>query len=150
MPGSFLFLRYHLVWSTKDRRPLIAPDWRDRLYAYMGGILTNRGGRLLAIGGTADHVHLAVSLPSNLTLADALNALKANSSRWVHENLPSLEHFAWQQGYSAFTVSKSAESNLLNYIQGQDEHHLQRDFKSELVELLDKHGIAYDERYLWN
>ena len=150
MSGSFLFLRYHLVWSTKDRRPLITPEWRERLYGYMGGILTNRHGRLLAIGGIADHVHLEVSLPSNVTVADALNALKSNSSHWIHENLPGLDHFAWQEGYAAFTVSKSAEPNLLKYIRCQEDHHLQRDFKSELVGLLDKHGIEYDERYLWN
>jgi REP element-mobilizing transposase RayT len=116
----------------------------------MGGILTNRRSRLIAIGGIGDHVHLEVSLPSNLTVADALNALKANSSRWVHENVPALEHFAWQEGYAAFTVSKSADPGLLEYIGNQEEHHLQRDFRSELVGLLQKHGIEYNEKYLWN
>ena len=139
----------HFVWGTKDREPLIPKPWRNRLHAYMGGILENKRAKLIAAGGWADHVHVFVSLPATISLAQAAGALKSNSSRWVHENVPQSKGFAWQEGYGAFSVSKSAESRLIEYIKNQEDHHRKRRFQGEFVALLEKHGITYDERYLW-
>ena len=137
----------HFVWSTSERRDWIRPNWSEELYAMIGGILNNRNARLIAAGGMADHIHVYASLPSTLCIADAANVMKSNSSRWVHNE--KTEMFAWQTGYGAFTVSWSNEDRVIAYVQNQEEHHRRRDFKTELLDLLQKHEIKYDERYLW-
>lgn len=146
---SYISNLVHFVWSTAKREPLIRKSWQDQLYAYMGGILGNKKAKLLAVGGLADHVHVYASLPATLTIADAASALKSNSSRWIHEHAPQCRSFEWQEGYGAFTVSKSAERTLISYIKNQEEAHRQRRFTDEFVELLEKHGIKYEERFLW-
>jgi REP element-mobilizing transposase RayT len=148
MASSFIYSRYHLIWSSKHRENRINDSWRDRLYAYMGSVLNNKGGALLRAGGRPDHVHLYASLPPTLSLAQAVNALKSNSSRWARQSIDGCSDFAWQDGYSAFSVSPSTERRLLNYIDNQDEHHRKRSFREELIALLRRHGIEYDERYL--
>jgi putative transposase len=139
----------HFVWATAGREPLIGRSWQDRLYGYIGGVLKNKNARLLVAGGMADHVHLLVSLPGTMTLAEAVNAMKANSSRWIHENIAQCQGFAWQVGYGAFSVSQSARGKVSAYIQEQERHHQRWKFTEEYKMLLDAHGIAYDERYLW-
>ncbi|MGI8981457.1 MAG: IS200/IS605 family transposase [Pirellulaceae bacterium] len=146
---SYISNLVHFVWSTDKREPLIRKSWQDDMYAYIGGILSNKKAKMLAAGGLADHVHVLASLPAALSLSEAAGAMKANSSRWIHENAPQCRSFEWQEGYAAFTVSKSVEPSVAAYIQNQGETHRQRQFKEELVELLEKHGIKYEERYLW-
>ena len=126
--SSHISLRLHFVWSTSDRKPWIDPAWAQRLYAYLGAVLEDRGGVLLASGGTPDHIHLYASLPSTLTLAEVANALKANSSRWVHQTI-GLPRFAWQAGYGAFSVSVSNDQQVRRYQANQEEHHQQRSFQ---------------------
>jgi len=150
VPGKFLNVTIHFVWSTARREPRIAPEWRDRLYGYIGGVLGNKKATLICAGGVTDHIHLLTSLPSTVTIAEIVNAMKANSSRWIHENFPDQKDFAWQSGYGAFSVSKSAEERVAQYIRNQEEHHHKQDFKTEFVEFLDKHGIEYDDKYLWD
>lgn len=149
MAGKHICILVHLVWSTARRQPQIAPDWQDRMYGYLGGVFRGKGASLLCAGGMRDHVHLYTALPSTVALADLVNAVKSNSSRWIHETFPGHKAFAWQKGYGAFSISKSGEERLLNYIRNQQEHHRVRDFKAEFLELLDRHHIEYDERYLW-
>lgn len=139
----------HFVWGTANREPLIRKSWRDNLHGYLGGVLKNKKARLLAAGGIEDHMHVLVSLPATLSLADAANAMKANSSRWIRENAPQCKSFSWQEGYGAFSVSKSAEPGVTDYIRNQEDHHKKRRFDDEFKSLLEKHGIAYEERYLW-
>jgi REP element-mobilizing transposase RayT len=139
----------HFVWETANREPLIRKSWRDRLHGYIGGVLENKKAKLLAAGGIEDHVHVLASLPATLSLADAASAMKANSSRWVHENIPQGKGFDWQVGYGAFSVSKSSEEKVKAYIQNQEDHHRKQRFSDEFMALLDKHGISYEERYLW-
>lgn len=105
MSQSLACLQYHLIFSTKNRAAMIIPDLRERLHEYMGGILKNKGGRLLAAGGTWDHVHLLATLRPKPAMADILRDLKANSSAWVHKTFPKMQAFRWQDGYGAFTVS---------------------------------------------
>ena len=145
MGHSFTNLLYHVVFSTKNRARVISNDLRPRLLAYLGGIVREQKGTLLQAGGTEDHVHLLLALPPTICLADALRVLKTNSSRWAHENNP---RFAWQTGYSAFTVSQSSVEQVKQYIARQGEHHRRMTFREELIAMLQRHGIEFEERYL--
>jgi REP element-mobilizing transposase RayT len=146
---SYISNLVHFVWGTKERRELVHESWQDRLYAYFGGILKNKKAKLLAAGGMPEHVHVYASLPATVTLSEVANALKSNSSRWIHDNVSGQDKFAWQEGYGAFSVSKSVEPSVINYIHRQPEHHRRQLFQEEFVTLLVKHGIDYEERYLW-
>jgi REP element-mobilizing transposase RayT len=150
MAGKHISLLVHFVWSTSAREPWIPPTWKPELYKFIGGILRNKNAKLLEAGGTSYHIHLYTSLPSTVSLAEMVNVIKSNSSRWIHEEVPRARGFAWQEGYGAFSVSKSSEADVRRYIERQKEHHRRRDFKSEFIELLDKHEIEYDKRYIWN
>ena len=149
MAGKYLSLLVHFTWSTAGREPWIETEMREDLYSYIGGIMKNKNAKLTAAGGMFDHIHLYASMPSTISIADFVNAVKSNSSRWIHESYPRLRSFAWQEGYGAFSVSKSEEGKVVRYISNQEEHHRKRDFKKELIGLLDKQGIVYDQRYVW-
>ena len=148
MPSTHLSLHYHVVFSTKNRVSNIADSWRDRLHAYLGGVVRNVHGVPEAIGGIADHVHLLIGLRATACLADVVRDIKGVSSRWVHEEIGD-RAFAWQEGYGAFTVSVSQRDVVRAYIARQEEHHRKRTFQEEYVELLKRSGVEYDERYLW-
>ncbi len=150
MAGKHISLLVHFTWSTAGREPWINPDWHDPLYRFIGGIMNNKKAKLLGAGGMHDHIHLYASLPSTLSIADFVNAVKSNSSRWVHQTYRNALAFAWQEGYGAFSVSKSEERKVIEYIRNQESHHRKRTFKEEFVTLLDRHDIEYDERYLWD
>ncbi len=148
MPSTHLSLHYHVVFSTKDRVRAIRPEWRDRLHAYLGGIVRNLGGVPECIGGVEDHVHLLLGLRATHCLAELVRDLKANSSRWVHEDMGD-KAFAWQEGYGAFTVSAQLIGQVHEYIGKQEEHHRIRSFQEEYVEFLKRGLVEYDEKYLW-
>jgi putative transposase len=147
--STYTNLLYHLVFSTKDRRSLITPALRAELYPYIGGIVHHERGVLLEIGGMPDHVHLVTKFRADVSVAEMLRLIKANSSKWANERRDLTDGFAWQTGYGAFSVSESQRPALRSYVQNQEEHHRRLSFKEEFRALLDKHGIAYDERYLW-
>jgi putative transposase len=147
MPSTYLSLHYHLVFSTKNRELLIAPEWRARLHDYLGGTVRGMGGFPEGIGGMADHVHLLVGLRATHCLADVMRELKKASSAWVHDEI-GLRGFAWQEGYAAFTVSATSREAVRHYISHQEEHHRVRSCREELVEMLNKAGVQYDPRYL--
>ena len=149
MPQSFVSLTCHVIFSTKQREPLLVGDIVPRLFAYIGGTLTNLGCRLIAAGGTADHVHLLLSLAKNVAVTDLVRTVKAKASGWIHEIFPALRGFAWQTGYGAFTVSYSNLGRVRHYIEEQAEHHRVRSFQEEFLAFLRRHGIEYDERYIW-
>jgi putative transposase len=142
-------LLYHVVFSTKDRAPLLDAELKLRLFAYMGGIIRELGGTALLVNGPTDHVHLLILLPAKLGVSEVIGKLKANSSGWVHREFPSRRNFAWQTGFAAFTVSHSQKPSVLDYIANQEEHHRKISFQEEFVAFLKKHEIAYDEEYLW-
>ena len=147
--SSYISNLVHFVWSTKHREQTIRTSWQDRLYGYLGGILARKKCKLIAAGGLVDHVHVYASLPATISLAETAAAMKANSSRWIRSNAPHCKEFAWQEGYAAFTVSKSNESRLIDYIHNQETRHQRLRFQDEFLALLKKHEIPYDERYLW-
>ena len=150
MPQSLVCLPVHFVFSTKGREPWIGDEWADRLYGYIGGIAHAEKCQLLAAGGMPDHIHLLISVARTIALADLMRVVKANSSKWVHETFPTHGAFAWQEGYSVFSVSKSQEEIVKKYIAGQAEHHKKEDFKSELLRILRAHGVECDQKHVFD
>ncbi len=136
----------HCVFSTKGRVRVIAGDKQQKLWAYLFGISKNIGIELLAIGGTADHVHLLLAVPPDRRLAEAIRDLKANSSRWMNETAAG---FSWQKGYGAFSVSPSQIPVMKEHIRNQAEHHKRRNFEEEFRALLKKSGVDYDPRHVF-
>jgi len=146
MGSTYVSLHYHIVSSTKNRIRLLHPRWRSNLYEYLGGTVRGLGGTARSIGGTDDHVHLLVTLESTHDIAGFLRELKKASSVWANGN--HCRDFAWQDGYAAFTVSASLIDRVRRYIESQEKHHGKMTFTRELRQLLDKHGIEYDPKYL--
>jgi putative transposase len=136
----------HLVFSTKDRRNIIAKEWQPQLWAYLAGICKNHEMIALAIGGTENHVHILLHLPPKLALAKAALLLKANSSKWMAEQR---KDFSWQEGYGAFSVSSSNLDQVAQYIQNQEAHHRKTSFEDEFRALLRKHGVECDPKYVF-
>jgi putative transposase len=148
MSQSHVNLLYHIVFSTKDRQPLITEERQPRLYEFLGGLVRKRGGVTFAINGMEDHVHLLARLRQDKPVADLVRDLKAYSSGWMHRVFPELREFAWQNGYGAFTVSASQAKLVAAYIEQQKAHHQASSFEREFISLLRKNEIEYDERYL--
>jgi REP element-mobilizing transposase RayT len=147
MPSTHSSLHYHITFSTKDRIATIMESWREQLHAYIGGTVRGLDGTPLQVGGVADHVHLLVGLRPTHCLADFVREVKKATTTWVHHDT-NTPHFLWQDGYGAFTVSRSDVEGVAKYIQSQEDHHRRWSFKDEFLSLLKKHGIEYDERYL--
>ncbi len=150
MPGTYSQILLHAVFSTKYREPSITPQLTERLYPYMGGIVRAEKGVLYDIGGVADHVHMYLRWRPDDLISDLMRTVKSRSSLWMHQTFPGLGGFAWQEGYSVFSVSKSQEATVKKYIAAQTEHHTREDFKSELLRLLRAHEIEFDERYVFD
>jgi putative transposase len=146
MGSTFLSLHYHIVFSTKERRPFIKSPWRSKLHEYLGGTVRGLGGIPEIVGGVEDHVHLLVGSRSTHCLADFMQELKKASSIWAVEKHE--QDFAWQEGYAAFTVSWTHIEAVRRYIATQEEHHRKTDFVAELRTLLEKNGVNYEEKYL--
>ncbi len=149
MADTLTNLLFHIVFSTKDREPLIRPAFRDELEKYIAGIIRNEGGVLLGIGGMPDHLHLVTKFKPDRSIADQVRVIKANSSKWVNENHGAAGRFGWQAGYGAFSVSQSQLEPLLAYVANQEAHHRVRSFQDEYREFLVKHVVEFDEKYLW-
>ncbi len=147
MSHSLCSLHTHVVFSTKDRLPLIRNDFRPALWAYLGGIIRGLDGKAIIINGMKDHVHMLLKLPPTLAVADCMRFVKANSSKWLRQT--GHPKFAWQAGYAAFSVSTSNLPQVTNYIRDQERHHRRMSFQEEILRLLEKYGVSYDERYLW-
>ena len=147
MSDTYSNLSVHLVFSTKDRMPLLTRDVRDHVFPYIGGIVKRQGGTIIAVGGMPDHLHVVARWPTNVCVADFVRVVKSNSSKKTNEHVTGMK-FGWQRGYGAFSVSQSALSAVVQYVRNQEQHHRHRSFQDELKILLTKHGIDYDERYL--
>ncbi|MDX2199227.1 MAG: IS200/IS605 family transposase [Phycisphaerae bacterium] len=150
MPGAWTQLFYHIVFSTKNREPQISPDLEKRLYPFIGGVVRDLRASLVAINGTADHAHLLVHGRADSAIADLVRHVKSRSSKWVHEEFPACGAFGWQEGYGAFTVSRSRVDDVERYIAAQKTHHQRVDFKTEFLALLRKHGLETDEAAIFS
>jgi REP element-mobilizing transposase RayT len=145
---SYTSLRYHIIFSTKDRAAWLKDDMPSRLKPYISGILRNLGGECIEENGVEDHVHIIAALPPTRDVASVVRDVKSNASRWIHETFPTMAGFAWQEAYAAFSVSPSVMPALLKYVLSQQEHHAKISFLDELKWLLKGHGVAFDEQYL--
>jgi len=150
MSATYTNVLIHLVFSTKNRAPLIVESVQEELRKYISGIARGEGGNVIAINAVVDHVHLLLRLSPSKALADLVRAIKASSSRWMKTRKPVSRTFRWQDGYSAFSVSESKLRQVVQYIERQQEHHRRREFRDELLALLKRHSIEYEERYLWD
>ena len=149
MPQSLSYLLVHIVFSTKDRAPLLDFSVRPALHTYLAAVARNAGCECFRVGGVADHVHLAIGLSRTITVAQLVEKLKTPSSMWVKTQSPGLAGFAWQRGYGAFSVGHRELEVLRTYIDGQEEHHRGRTFQEEFRGMLEECGVAFDERYVW-
>ena len=149
MTGTFTFLGTHFVFSTKNRTPLISNDIKERLCAYIGGIIKELGGILIEINTMPEHIHFYTYVPKTVSVSKFMEVVKANSSKWVHTTFPKKKDFGWQDGYGAFSVSKSSEKAVIQYIRDQQQHHRKKSFQEEFIDMLNKYDIAYDEIYIW-
>ncbi len=151
MPQSLSNVLVHVVFSTKHRRPFLRlPEHRDTIAGYVVGILKNIHCPSLIIGGTEDHVHLLCNLHRTIAVAQLVEEVKTGSSARIKEEGLDLRDFYWQNGYGAFSVSQSHVDQVKAYIAGQAEHHRKRTFQGEFRLLLERHGIEFDERYVWD
>jgi putative transposase len=148
MPQSLALIIVHIVFSTKDRLPLLSEDIRPQLHAYLATVSRDHGCDCYRTGGIADHVHLAIRLSRTITIAQLVEKLKTSSSAWLKTQ--GLRAFVWQNGYAAFSISPGNLDALRTYIDTQDEHHRKLDFKAELRTLLTQYGVEFDERYVWD
>jgi putative transposase len=148
MPSTHVSLHYHIVFSTKDRIPIIGDGWRDRMHQFLGGCVRTFGGTPLAVGGVADHVHAVAGLRATHCVSDMMCEVKRASSAWAHDTI-GIQRFAWQEGYGAFSISPSQVDSVVRYTLDQKRHHQKRSFQEEYRALLQQAGIEYDERYLW-
>ena len=150
MSGTHHQLLYHLVFSTKCRKHYLHPNVRATVFEYLGGIAKGLDAIPLIVGGWVDHVHLLVKLTSRHRLCDFMRELKANASNRFNDNSGSIHKFGWQEGYGAFTVGRSQQAAVIKYIENQEQHHSKVTFQDEYLDLLQKSGIEYDPRFLWD
>ncbi len=150
MPQSLANVLVHLVFSTKDRAPVLDDDIRPELFAYLVGVLRNHDCVSVQVGGIADHVHILFKISRKLAISSVVEKLKVSTAKWLKTRSPILREFAWQAGYGAFSVSPAAAPEVVRYIQNQQEHHRKVSFEDELRSMLNDAGIPFDEKYLWD
>jgi len=150
MPQSLASILIHVVFSTKHRTPFIQPEIEDELFAYLATACRSLNCPALKVGGTDDHVHLLCSLARTVTVADLLEGIKTDSSKWIKTKGGVYQRFAWQNGYGAFSIGQSQTATVKRYITNQRQHHRRQCFQDEFRELCDRYEIDYDERYVWD
>lgn len=150
MAQSLSKVLLHLVFSTKNRKDSIPPELAPELHAYLAGACRGQGSEAFRVGGTTDHVHIACTLPRTMSVSKLLEEIKKSSSKWMKTTEGGSKSFSWQSGYAAFSLGASRLDELTRYIDRQVEHHKKRSFRQELVDFLEKYGVEYDERYLWD
>jgi REP element-mobilizing transposase RayT len=150
MPQSLSKVIIHIIFSTKDREPLLDPEIRPRMHAYLATVCRDLGGEAYRVGGVSDHVHIVTTLPRTLSQADLIEHMKKTSSKWIKGLAPKYGDFHWQRGYADFSVSPSQLDGVLDYVSNQEEHHRTRNFQEEYRDFLRKHEVEFDERYVWD
>ncbi len=147
MSHTYISQYVHCVFSTKKRLDRIPDDIRTELWAYIGGIARTNNSKAIAVGGTANHIHVLLSIPATTTIARMMQMIKGGSSKWLHETIG--KEFAWQEAYGAFTIGVSQVKQTVAYINSQAEHHAKRNFEDEFRAFLKAHGIEFDEKYVF-
>lgn len=150
MAQTLVKLYIHVIFSTKNRADLILPEIEKELFAYIGGIANNNNSKLLAANGTANHIHLLVSMSKNIELSDLIGDIKRDSSKWIKTKGNKYQNFKWQDGYGAFSVGYTQIDDVKRYIDNQKQHHAKISFEDEFRYFLKKYDVEYDERYVWD
>jgi REP element-mobilizing transposase RayT len=150
MANTYTQLYVHVVFAVKGRENLISPKWKEKLYQYITGIITNKNQKLMIINGMPDHLHLLIGLKPDINLSDLVREIKSNSSKWINENRMLPGKFEWQIGFGAFTVGQSQIQSVVNYIRGQEKHHLKKTFKMEYIEFLNAYQIDFKPEYIFD
>jgi REP element-mobilizing transposase RayT len=149
MANTFTQIHIHAVFAVQNRISLISKTWEDRLYQYITGIIQHHNHRLLSINGMPDHIHILIGMRPTQSLSELMQDIKGDSSRWINENKFVAGKFSWQEGYGAFSYSKSQISAVANYIESQELHHKKKTFIEEYKKILNDFNIDYDERYIF-
>lgn len=149
MANTYTQLYIHAIFAVKGRDNLISTKWKDELYKYISGIISNKDQKLMIVNGVPNHIHLLIGLKPTCTISDLVRDIKANSSKWINEKKYLKVKFQWQNGFSAFSVSQSGISNLIKYIKNQEEHHQKKSFKEEYIEFLEAYKIEFKNKYIF-
>ncbi|MES2836002.1 MAG: IS200/IS605 family transposase [Bacteroidota bacterium] len=149
MPNTYTQIHIHFVFAVKHRNAVINDSWKEELYKYIAGIIRNNEHKLIAIGGMPDHIHILIGVRASQSISDLMQDVKGNSSKWINEKRFLNTKFEWQEGYGAFSYSKSQINDVVNYINNQETHHAKKSFKEEYLEILKKFEVDYDEKYVF-
>jgi putative transposase len=149
MPNTYTKIYIHAVFAVQKRIMLIRDDWKDELFAYMGGIIKTNGHKPLAINGMSDHIHTFIGMKPAQSLSDLMQDIKASSSKWINDKGLIKGHFNWQDGYGAFSYAHSQIDTVIKYINNQQTHHKKKTFKEEYLDMLKKFDVEYNEKYLF-
>jgi len=150
MPNTYSQLLVHLIFAVQGRQNLISNSWKEELFKYITGIVTNKKQRLLCINGTGDHIHILIGLRPDIAVSDLVRDIKSNSTNFINTRKFARGNFNWQTGYGAFTYSNSQIDRVVKYILNQEKHHTKKTFKEEYVEFLNKFSINFEEKYLFD
>jgi len=149
MSNTYTQIHIHAIFAVQNRQSLIRNDWRNELYKYITGIVQNHNHKLLQINGIPDHVHILLGFRPTQSLSNLMKIIKQDSTKWINQNTFVNGRFSWQEGYGAFSHSRSQVPQVVKYIQNQEEHHKQRSFREEYLDLLEKFEVDYDERFIF-
>ena len=149
MANTYTQLYFHVVFAVKGRNNAISPNWKEDLYKYISGIISNHEQKLMIINGMPDHVHLLIGTKPNCNLSDLVRVIKSNSSKWINEKRLVRGKFEWQTGFSAFTVSQSVVPSVVEYIKNQEKHHKKKTFREEYIDFLKANNIDYNTDYIF-
>jgi len=149
MANTYTQIYIHVVFAMEGRQSLIAPEHNDELQKYITGIVTAQKQKLIAINNMPDHVHMLIGLKPDAALSDLVRDVKANSTKLINDKHWVMGRFGWQEGFGAFSYARSQLDTVIHYIQNQQKHHAEKSFRDEYVELLEKFGVEYDQRYIF-
>jgi putative transposase len=149
MANTYTQIHIQAVFSVQNRDCVIQKTWKDELYKYMSGIISNHGHKVLAINGMPDHVHVFFGMRPTQSLSDVMQDLKGDSSKWINQKGFVIGRFSWQEGYGAFSYSKSHVNAVIEYVKNQEEHHRNKTFIEEYHEFLKKFEVDFDNKYIF-
>ncbi len=149
MANTFTQVHIHFVFAVKNRLGIIQSKWKEALYKYITGIAQNNNHKILAINGMSDHIHILIGVRPSQSISDLMKDIKQSSSKWINDNKLTALHFEWQEGYGAFSYSKSQIETVIKYIQNQEEHHKIKTFREEYLEILQNFEVDFDEKYIF-
>ena len=150
MPNTYTQIHLHFIFAVQNRLSLIQKEWKDRLYQYITGIVQKNEHKMIIINGMPDHLHIVVGMRPTQSISDLLQDIKGSSSKWINDNKLAKGKFQWQEGYGAFSYSKSALPKLIEYVKNQEKHHKKKTFTEEYREFLKAFEVEFDDRYIFH